>query len=170
MHTDYDLNVVNLHEPPSRSNRMLRRPPWFNGHEFLLLRRASGRYMAGAWYTVAGHIQAGETAVQTAVQTAVRELREETALAPLELYCLDRIASFYVPSEDTLWHAIVFCALVAADPLVCLNPEHDDFRWVSRQTAATQFLWSGSREAVIQIDTEILDGSIAKPYMRMPFL
>ncbi len=120
--------------------------------------------MAGAWYTVAGHIQAGEAAVQT----AVRELGEETALEPLELYCLDRIASFYVPSEDTLWHAIVFCALAAADAHVRLNPEHDAFRWVPRQTAAAQFLWSSSREAVKQIDIEILDGSIAKPYMRIP--
>ncbi len=138
--------------------------PGSTGHEFLLLRRSSGRYMAGAWYTVAGHIQPGETAVQA----AVRELHEETALVPLELYCLDRVSSFYVPSEDTLWHAIIFCAFVAADAPVRLNPEHDAFRWVPRQTAAAQFLWSGNRKAVTQIAAEILDGSIAKPYMRIP--
>jgi dihydroneopterin triphosphate diphosphatase len=137
--------------------------PGSTGHEFLLLRRAPGCYMAGAWYTVAGHIHQGESAVQT----AVRELREETALLPLELYCLDRVGSFYVPSEDTLWHAVIFCALVAADAPVRLNPEHDAFRWAPRQTAAAQFLWSSSREAVAQIGTEILDGSIAKPYMQI---
>ena len=76
--------------------------PGSTGHEFLLLRRAPGRYMAGAWHTVAGHIQSDETAVQI----AMRELCEETALVPVELYCLDRIGFFFVPSEDTLWHAI----------------------------------------------------------------
>src|SRR5579859_5032811 len=133
------------------------------GHEFLLLRRSPGRYMAGAWYTVAGRMEAGETAVQT----ALRELREETALKPLELYCLDRVGSFYVPSEDTLWHSVIFCVLVAADAPVRLNAEHDSFRWVPRQTAAAQFLWSDNREAIMQIGTEILDGSFAKPYMRI---
>ncbi len=138
--------------------------PGTTGHEFLLLRRAPGRYMAGVWYTVAGHIQPGETAIRA----AVRELHEETVLVPVELYCLDRVGSFYVSSEDTLWHAIIFCALVAADAPVRLNPEHDTFRWVPRQTAAAQFFWSSSREAVAQIGAEILDGSVAKPYMQIP--
>ena len=138
--------------------------PGSTGHEFLLLRRSPGRHMAGAWYTVAGRMEAGETAVQT----ALRELREETALQPLELYCLDRINSFYVPSQDTLWHAIIFCAIVPADPPVHLNPEHEAFSWVSRQTAPAHFIWPSCRESVAQIGTEILDGSIAKPHMRVP--
>lgn len=95
----------------------------------VLLRRSPDRYMAGAWYTVAGRMEAGETAVQT----ALRELREETALHPLDLYCLDRVGCFYLPSQDTLWHAIIFCAIVSADAPVCLNPEREAFRWVSRQ-------------------------------------
>ena len=138
--------------------------PTATSHEFLQILRSPGRYMAGVWHTVAGRIEAGETAVAA----AVREMREETSLVPLELYCLDRIGSFYIPEQDTLWHSVIFCAIVPADAPVQLNEEHDAFRWMARDTAAAHFVWPGNRESIAQVCTEILDGSAAKPRMRVP--
>ncbi len=43
-----------------------------DSHALLQLHRSPGRYLAGIWHTVAGRIEAGETAVAA----AIRELRE----------------------------------------------------------------------------------------------
>lgn len=131
--------------------------------QFLQLRRAKNDYLGGIWHTAAGGIEQGETAVAA----VVREMREESGLAPQELYCLDRIGSFYVSDLDTLWHSVLFCAIVAPDAEVRLNEEHDAFRWLAAEAAAEEFLWPNDREAVVQIRREILTPGPAKPYMRV---
>jgi len=133
-------------------------------HEYLQLHRSPGRYMAGIWHTVAGRIESGETAVQA----TLRELLEETSLAPLELYCLDRIGSFYIPEQDTLWHSVIFAAIVRPDAPVKLNDEHDAFRWISRDRASSHFVWPNNRESLAQIESEVLGNGPAKPHMRVP--
>jgi dATP pyrophosphohydrolase len=131
--------------------------------EFLQMRRAKGEYMEGIWHTVAGRIEGQETAVQG----ALRELKEETGLAPEELYSLDRIGSFFIPSQDTLWHCPLFCAIVPASAKVVLNAEHDAHRWIDRDGAGAQFLWPSDRESVGQIIREILENGPARNYMRV---
>lgn len=138
-------------------------PPSAGVWQFLQLRRAKHDYLGGIWHTVAGGIEQGETAVAA----VVREMREESGLAPQELYCLDRIGSFYVPDLDTLWHSVLFCAIVAPDAQVQLNEEHDAFRWLAAEAAAEEFLWPNDREAVVQIRREILADGLAKQYMRV---
>lgn len=137
--------------------------PAGDSHEFLQLRRAKREYLEGIWHTVAGRIEPGETAVAA----ALRELEEETGLRPLELYCLDRIGSFYIASQDTLWHCPLFCAMADAGATVRLNEEHDAHRWVGQGEAAGMFLWPSDRESVTQICTEILGNGPAKRYMRV---
>jgi dATP pyrophosphohydrolase len=131
--------------------------------EFLQMKRAKGRYLGGTWQTVAGKIEAGETAWQA----ALRELREETGLEAEELYCLDRVNSFYVHGDDTLWHAAVFCAIVDARKPVRINEEHEEWRWIERKEAEGSFLWPSDREGVRQVCEEILDNGAAKGYMRV---
>src|SRR5687767_13020487 len=88
---------------------VVRRAPTPGGHEFLLLRRAAGEFMAGAWAIVRGTREVGETAPAA----ALRELREETGLAPVEFYQLDTVDVFYLAVGDTIWHCPSFCAIVA---------------------------------------------------------
>lgn len=132
-------------------------------HEFLQIRRGSGQYLQGLWHTVAGKIEPGETAVQA----VLRELGEETGLQPHELYSLDRIGSFYMPAIDTLWHCVLFCAVVAPDDPVHINDEHDAFRWISANEADRMFAWPSDRESVRQIVQEICNNGPAKAFMRV---
>lgn len=132
--------------------------------EFLQLRRSPGEYLAGAWSTVRGRIEPGETAWQA----ALRELREEAGLRPAEFYQLDTVDIFYLYHDDTLWHCPGFCAVVAADAQVTLNEEHDAVRWVSRGQIDRQFIWPGERAQLAELCREVLDNGPAKSYLRIP--
>ena len=132
-------------------------------YEFLLLRRAPGEFMAGAWSVVRGTSEAGETAHAA----AVRELREETGLAPGEFYQLDTVDVFYLAAGDTIWHCPGFCAIVGREAEVVLNEEHDAYRWVERSRIAEEVLWPGERNQLAELCREVLDNGRAKPYLRI---
>ena len=135
------------------------------GHEFLLLRRAPGEFMGGAWAVVRGRRHQGETAWAT----ALRELREETDLVPREFYQVDTVDVFYLAAGDTIWHCPGFCAIVDRDAQVTLNEEHDAFRWVDRSRIAGEVLWPGERTQIAELCRETLDDGPAKPYLRVHF-
>ena len=137
--------------------------PAAGGHEFLQLRRSARQYLGGAWSTVRGRVEEGETAY-TAAQ---RELHEEAGLVPLELYQLDTVDVFYLAVDDTIWHCPAFCAFVAADAAVILNDEHDAWRWVARSEIDGAFLWPGERSQIAELCREILDNGPAKPHLRI---
>ena len=132
-------------------------------HEFLQLRRSAGEFMGGAWSTVRGKIEQGETAWAA----ALRELREEAGLSPREFYQLDTVDIFYLHGDDTIWHCPGFCAVVARDARVILNPEHDAFRWIARSQIDSEFLWPGERAQLAELCREILDNGKAKPYLHI---
>jgi dATP pyrophosphohydrolase len=132
--------------------------------EFLQLRRAPGKFLAGAWSTVRGKIEAGETAYAA----ALRELKEESGLVPDDFYQVDTVDMFYLHGDDTLWHCPGFCAIVPRRTEPTLNHEHDASRWVHREQIDGMFLWPGERAQLAEICREILDGGPAKPYLRIP--
>jgi dATP pyrophosphohydrolase len=133
-------------------------------YEFLQLRRAPGDYMGGTWAAISGCIEPGETAWHA----ALRELREEAGLTPTDFYRLAIVNSFYIASHDTLWHAILFLAIVDADADVVLNEENDAVRWTPRSRADEQFMWPTDRAAIAEICRDILDDGQARPYLRIP--
>ena len=102
---------------------------------FLLLRRAAEVVYAGAWRMVGGKIEVGETAWQA----ALRELREETGRAPLCLWVLPSVNTFYEWQHDRVNLTPAFAAELDADPV--LNREHDAFAWLPVDEAAARLQW-----------------------------
>jgi len=135
-----------------------------NSAEFLQLRRSPGKYLAGAWSTVRGKMEAGEKAWES----ALRELREEAGIAPAEFYQLDTVDIFYLWGDDTLWHCPGFCAVISRDLNITINDEHDAMRWVPREQIDRQFIWPGERAQLAELCREILDNGPAKSYLRIP--
>lgn len=133
-------------------------------HELLQLRRAKDDYMGGAWSTVRGKVESGETAYAA----ALRELREEAGIVPAEFYQLDTVDVFYLHGDDTIWHCPGFCAVVGRDVKITLNPEHDAYRWIGRSRIDQDFLWPGERAQLAELCREILDNGPAKSYLRIP--
>jgi dATP pyrophosphohydrolase len=134
-----------------------------SSHEFLQLKRAPTNYMGDTWQIVRGGIDEGERATDA----ALRELREETGLSPREFYRLGCIESFYTAVDDTLWHAVPFCAIVGRDDAVRLNEEHVDFRWVARHRIGAESMWASERRVLDELMRDVLDESAAKPHLRI---
>lgn len=89
--------------------------------EFLYLRRALGRYR-DQWWPVAGKVDGDEGPVAA----ALRELHEETALVPRQLYAIDEP----VPNGDPRYRLHGFFAWADAQAPVRLNAEHSDHAWL----------------------------------------
>ncbi len=115
--------------------------------EVLVLRRVSQGRCPGSWETVHGHIEPGERPADA----ATRELEEETGLAPVRLYNLSRVESFYQHPTDEVALVPVFAAFVSADGQVRLGSEHDRFEWLSASDAGTRFAWPRERRALEDI-------------------
>jgi dATP pyrophosphohydrolase len=139
------------------------RPRGDGRHEFLQLRRRGDEPLAGTWQTVRGSIEPGETAAAA----AIRELREETAVRPVEFYRLGTVETFYDLSSDAIWHGAAFFALLAADATVTLNDEHDASRWVDETEIDRQFMWPSEKPLITEIRDELLTDSLCKPYLRI---
>jgi 8-oxo-dGTP pyrophosphatase MutT (NUDIX family) len=121
--------------------------------ECLALRRAAGGRCPGSWETVHGHIDAGEHPADA----AIRELDEETGLAPVRLYNLSRVESFYQHRLDEVALVPVFAAFVSDDADVRLGPEHDRFEWLTAAEAELRFAWPRERRTLADI-TVLLGG------------
>jgi 8-oxo-dGTP pyrophosphatase MutT (NUDIX family) len=142
---------------------VLRQSPSGTGYEHLQLLRAKDDFMGGTWQPISGTIEPGETAVAA----TLRELREEVGLVPAEFYKLSHVDVFLIAQDDTLWHRIAFCALVDRDARVILNDEHEDFRWIPDLNAEANFMWPGEKTSIAEIRSDILNESLAKPYLRI---
>jgi dihydroneopterin triphosphate diphosphatase len=105
--------------------------------ECLVLRRAPGGRCPGSWETVHGHIEPEETPTDA----ARRELAEETALAPEQLYNLSRVEAFYQHRKDEVALVPVFVAFVAAEAVVRTGMEHDRHEWLTPAAASRRFAW-----------------------------
>jgi len=125
--------------------------------EFLLLRRAANRTLAGVWQPVTGGIERGEAAWQA----AAREVLEETGLSPLRWWALEHLTLFYSPAKDAVLAVPVFAAEVAWTDPVHLSREHDRYAFVGPATAARRVLWGTQRAALRAVRDEVFAGGPA---------
>ncbi len=129
-----------------------------SGLELLTLRRAAGGRCPGSWESVHGRIETGERPVEA----ALRELQEETGLAPIALYNLSRVESFYLHRQDEIALIPVFAALIESEAEPVLGPEHDLMAWLPFGDAAARLAWPRERRALDDIAV-LLAGGDAGP-------
>jgi dATP pyrophosphohydrolase len=131
--------------------------------EFLLLKRNPASCLGQTWQAVHGKIEPGETAWQA----AVRELREETGLAPLRLWQVDFVNTFYVARLDRVLMCPCFAAEADRTADVVLSAEHTEYAWVRADDVLRRLMWPGQRSAVREILDEIVTPGLAEPHLRI---
>jgi 8-oxo-dGTP pyrophosphatase MutT (NUDIX family) len=105
----------------------------------LLRREADGGY----WHTVAGGVEDGETYAEA----AARELREEIGL---DTHPVD-LGATYVYDDAVEVHAFVVDVPAGWEPT--LNEEHDAYRWLPPEAAATLLHWPETQELARTLNT-----------------
>ncbi len=157
------MPVPNL-RPTAIAVYVYRRAGAEGGVEFLQIRRsAKARGHAGLWQTVYGGIEAdGKGRQETAVAAAKRELLEETGLAPVRMFQVEYVETFYFRPGDAVLLMPVFGVEVAADAEVRLNEEHDGVRWVGVGEIGEKFMWRTQREALSILLEQLRGGGEAR--------
>ena len=117
-----------------------------DGWRVLVLQRADDTRCPGAWETVHGRLEAGESPEAG----AVREIREETGLEVERLYVIT-VQPYYLKASSTVQLAVVFAAFVAEPAHVTLGPEHKRFEWLDVADATARFAWPRERVALGEI-------------------
>ena len=106
--------------------------------KMLLMKRVKGDF----WCHVAGKIEATETASQA----ILREILEETAIQPQQLFSADYLEQFYEPHLNVIEIIPAFVAICSDDQTVILNDEHTEYRWCSLTQAHDLALFSNQRK------------------------
>lgn len=116
--------------------------------ECLVLRRGPGGRCPGSWEVVHGHIEDGEKPWEA----AIREMKEETGLAPVQLYNLSRVETFYQHRLDEVALVPAFAAFVEGGTAVTLSGEHEASEWLPMADARARVAWPREARALGDIE------------------
>jgi len=122
-----------------------------DGWKFLLLRRSKSESYGGFW----GFMTGGKRDNETVGQVVVRELKEETALAPVAMWATEYLVHFYEPEFDKIWILPLIVAVVPSEAKVQLSPENSEFRWLPAGKARHLVSWKNLMQAVDNISEEL---------------
>jgi dATP pyrophosphohydrolase len=109
----------------------------------LVLKRAKTKMYEHIWQGVAGKIEDGETSWEA----TIRELKEETGLAPLNMFVADHVSKFYETNGDRINLVPVFGIEVDSESVI-ISQEHCDHKWVDLNGALDLLVWRGQKQAI----------------------
>ena len=128
---------------------------WVDGIPFyLVLKRSENQMYPGIWQCVTGKIDRGEKPHET----ALRELKEETGLAPLNLWTVDQVNHFF-EAEPNRMNLIPVFAVEVATEIVTLSPEHTEYRWCSIEEGINLLLWNEQKKGLQTLHQMIMEKS-----------
>lgn len=104
---------------------------------FLLFKRAKGQIYEGQWRMVGGKVKTGETYWEA----ALRELEEETALRPTQMWTIPSLNQFYEHSSDTILSIPAFAAEIESGEAIQLDREHTEYLWIHPNEVSTYIHW-----------------------------
>ena len=122
--------------------------------EFLALRRAPGRKLAGVWQPVTGKIEL----LETIAEAARREVREEIGIPPRRMWRLESTSIHLDARGRSLVVLPLLAAEVGARDPVRLSKEHDEWRFVSAAAAGRLYLWDSQRQGLEAVRRQVLRG------------
>ncbi len=132
---------------------------------FLLLKRSTNeKPYPGIWQVVSGRRRRSERPVST----AIREVREETGAAPVGLWVLPFVNTFYAPAGDAVHVVPTFAAEVRSAAKIRLSGEHDDYAWVSRRVAGSRVQWPAHLTMMDLVRTYVLKPKSAVHRIAVP--
>ncbi len=129
--------------------------------EYLLLKRAGKKIYAGQWRMVGGKVEPGEAYWQA----ALRELLEETGIAPVQMWTIPSINTFYEHASDTVHHIPAFAAELDANAEPVLDEEHSAFEWFSLKKAVEQIRWPEQKRLLKLTDSILTTDKILEEWL-----
>ncbi len=103
---------------------------------------------------------------EKAWQTAARELHEETALAPPEIFAIESVNTFYDVRDDAIHHCPSFAAELPPGATIVLNRGTRRFAGFPPPTPITPST-GGQRLAVREILSEVVAPRPSREHLRI---
>lgn len=110
--------------------------------EFLLMKRVPEK--GGFWQPLTGGVKAGESHNEA----IMREVQEENGIKNIRRV-IDTEYHFSFNDHGQSYVEFVYGAEVSLTETITLSHEHDEYRWVDKNTAITLLKWPNNKRGLI---------------------
>ena len=118
-------------------------------HEFLLMKRVPEK--GGFWQPLTGGVEVGESRDEA----IAREGREETGIQTI-LQVINTEYQFSFDDHGKSYVEFVYGAEVSSSETVILSREHNEYRWVDKDTAMALLKWPNNKEGLRKLCNKLM--------------